>query len=698
MNQRTILEIACKYIDQGWSIIPVGYKTKGDLPKGWPDIRINRNNLPQYFNGQPQNIGGLLGQASKGLTDVDFDCKEAIDLAGSFLPQTVSFGRESVRYSHALYYTDLATKGLGSVIPFDDPKLAKDPNTKDRARLFEVRIGGEKGAQTVLPGSVHPSGEPVQWEQSDHVEPVWIDGDDLLKQARVLAAACLLVRYYPAKGNRHDVALTIGGFLSRCDFTEHQIKVFLGAIAIVAKDDELKDRIKAGTDALAHYEATGQARGHPKFAETFSKEVAKAVAEWLGYKFTEQGTTAMPERPWPVMGADAFYGYPGYFVKLIDPESEADPVAILLQLLVAVGNVVGRKRYHQVESDKHYTNEYMVLVGETSSGKGVGWGRVRTLVESADPGWTAKNIRSGLGSGEGIINAVRDSRDEWNPKKNVTEQIPGVDDKRLMIVETEFAAMLAVMSRFGNTISQIIRKMWDGERIETLVKNNPIWATNAHGSIIGHITPDELRAKLTQTDMVNGFVNRFLLALVKHSKDLPDGGNPIDMQEVTKWLKEILNTVFPSQITRTEEARKHWHEIYGGLKKPRLGMIGAVTARARPHVLRLSIIYAILDKSLQIDVQHQKAALAVWKYCEESAAYLFGDSVGDETADNILRVVRNAGPSGISRSDLSRTVFGSSSTKGYPIALDLLLRLILIGTTIVPSTGGRPTEVFIAKG
>ncbi|MBK7995243.1 MAG: DUF3987 domain-containing protein [Blastocatellia bacterium] len=100
----------------------------------------------------------------------------------------------------------------------------------------------------------------------------------------------------------------------------------------------------------------------------------------------------------------------------------------------------------------------------------------------------------------------------------------GIEDKRLLIIETEFASVLRVLQRDGNTLSAIIREAWDKGDLRIITKNNPAQATQAHISIIGHITPDELRRYIDRTELGNGFANRFLWLCVKRSKLLPDGG------------------------------------------------------------------------------------------------------------------------------------------------------------------------------
>jgi hypothetical protein len=110
----------------------------------------------------------------------------------------------------------------------------------------------------------------------------------------------------------------------------------------------------------------------------------------------EEGT-AEPSEPWPVMDPSAYYGLPGDIVRAIEPNSEADPVALLAQFLTAFGSAVGRGPYYQVEGDRHGPNLFGVLVGETAKGrKGTSWGRVRQIAEIADPAWTRDRIHSGL--------------------------------------------------------------------------------------------------------------------------------------------------------------------------------------------------------------------------------------------------------------------------------------------------------------
>ena len=50
-----------------------------------------------------------------------------------------------------------------------------------------------------------------------------------------------------------------------------------------------------------------------------------------------------PRSPtWPTLDPAALHGLPGEVVQAIGPHTEADPVAIVAQYLIAAGNAIGR--------------------------------------------------------------------------------------------------------------------------------------------------------------------------------------------------------------------------------------------------------------------------------------------------------------------------------------------------------------------
>src|SRR5205085_4160534 len=67
----------------------------------------------------------------------------------------------------------------------------------------------------------------------------------------------------------------------------------------------------------------------------------------------------------PKLGSKALYGLAGEFVATIFPHTESDKVALLIQMLVAFGNIIGRGPHFVAESTRHYTVLYTLLVGNT---------------------------------------------------------------------------------------------------------------------------------------------------------------------------------------------------------------------------------------------------------------------------------------------------------------------------------------------
>jgi hypothetical protein len=331
---------------------------------------------------------------------------------------------------------------------------------------------------------------------------------------------------------------------------------------------------------------------------------------------------------WPRLDPAALYGLPGDVVRAIAPHSEADPVAILTQYLVAAGNAIGRGPYYGVEGDRHGANLYAVLVGETAKArKGTSWGRVRQIMAAADPTWAAGRVHTGLSSGEGVIWAVRDpimgterTGKGASAQSVIVELDPGVPDKRLMIVAR----------RDGNILSRVLRDGWDRGDLATLTKSSPARATGAHVSLIGHITADELHAELDRIAIANGFANRMLWLCVRRAQVLPFGG-ALDDETIADLGRRTAAAIEAARqrdrVPLTAEAREAWRRVYPELSRGRPGLLGALTARAEAQTVRLALVYALLEGRGEIGLDHLRGALAVWEYADASVLYVWGDAL-----------------------------------------------------------------------
>jgi len=413
---------------------------------------------------------------------------------------------------------------------------------------------------------------------------------------------------------------------------------------------------------------------------------------------------------WPdELRDEAFHGPAGELVRAIEPHSEADPAAMLVQFLVAFGNLIGRSAHFVHEADHHSLNLFTVLVGQTAKGrKGTSWGQVLRVLGTLDSPWSNARIMGGIASGEGLIWAVRDEIKEMVPireKGRVVdyEEITsdkGENDKRLLVVEPEFARVLQVSERESNTLSAIIRQAWDCGNLRILTKKQSARATEAHISVIGHITKDELKRLLTDTAAGNGFANRFLWVCTRRSKLLPEGGalDTVDFAPIIQRVQAAADFARGAeQIRRDERARGIWGEVYAELSEGKPGLLGSVISRAEAQTMRLACIYALLDCSAVVNPDHLLAALEIWRYCEDSARFIFGDALGDATADEILRELRQH-PLGLTRNDIREHFSRNKSSGEIGRALGVLLEygLARAERNREDESQKRPTERWFA--
>ncbi len=460
---------------------------------------------------------------------------------------------------------------------------------------------------------------------------------------------------------------------------------------IVAELSRKRDLLETATEMIREGYA----------AERTSSQIAEGAFSRISVIGTtreddEMAVESWPEPPDPKM----YHGLTGWIVKTIEPHTEADSIAIALQFLVGFGSVIGRKAHWRVENDDHYSNLFLTLVGDSSKArKGTSWGRVKWMLGHADPTWIRDHLLSGFSSGEGIISIAKDADFQGG-----TLMSPGVDDKRILIMEAELAGMLKIMKRENNTLSARLRDAWDHGTLRIINKNSPMKCTNAHISVIAHITFDDLRSHLCATDMANGFANRFLWPCVKRSKELPEGGHlqDRDFDILADKIREAVafgqNGDWSTPVMKDEAARKRWAEIYHVLSSTKPGLMGAIINRAEAQVLRLALLYTILDLSYWITVDHLEAALAAWDYCERSARFIWGDELGDPESERLLKAIREAGETGLSSSAICHQVFrGHGDKRRIQGMLVKLSRAGMIRSKSEP-TRGRARVVWVCEG
>jgi len=395
-------------------------------------------------------------------------------------------------------------------------------------------------------------------------------------------------------------------------------------------------------------------------------------------------------------GEAAFHGVMGQIVREIEPYTEASSAAILFQLLVGFGSMVGSHPHWFHEADTHRLNIFLCLVGNTADGrKGTSWGYPRRILTEVDPTWENR-IAFGINSGPALIEQVADEE-----TTRTGSFLRGVPDKRLFMHESEFTRLLAIFQRDSETLGMVLRQAWETDRLAALSKKNPVRATGAHVSVNAHVTHDDLHSNLSLNDIANGLGNRFIWICTKTSKE-------IKRQVFFPWrrmdakidqLKDALEGIShwdDTPMGRSATAQEFWEEQLGVLRKRRPGLLGAILARGPAQVMRLAGIYAAADLTKMIEIVHLKAAHELWAYSVRSIDFIFGERLGDPDAERLLAALEQASDAGLSQSKIQRQVFGNhKDADGLNILLRRMVRSGLIRReSRKPEKGGPAASMW----
>ena len=293
--------------------------------------------------------------------------------------------------------------------------------------------------------------------------------------------------------------------------------------------------------------------------------------------------------------------------------------------------MVGPMAEAHAGSAKHPPAIYAALVGRTSrSRKGTSERETSALLEGVEEGWEHRHRVGGFGSGEAFI-----------------EHAASAPGDAIYMVEPELARLLTVASREGSSASSVLRAAWDCQRLEHRVRKQTLEAPATPVSLLGHITSEELRDGrhgLRLVEVMNGFGNRVLWTYVDRRRIIPDPEplpNHIKNELVARLRLSLVAARKAGVVRRSPQANDLWIDLYGRMADDDPGgIVGALTARAEAQVLRLSLIYALINGASTIDVGHLQSAWELWRYSRWSAQHLWvGQGSGDPDVDRVAAIL-----------------------------------------------------------
>lgn len=261
--------LAYEFLKRKIALIKIHPHAKKPVEKEWTTKYYTEVNAASIFGDF--NIGMILGRSSGGLTDIDLDCPEAVRLAPKILPGTTwVFGRKGAPRSHYMY-----TVKESRTIKYASP-------IKDGGMIVEIR---SDGAQTVGPGSIHTSGESINFydEAWKQFPPRVLTPEELQQRVGDLAAAVLVLRHGWADGKRDELAVALVGLMLRMKRDPDYIDDWIGSIAEAAGDEELDMRLKAEYQQK-RLEKNERVPGIPSLLNILGQDIGTRVIDWLGVR------------------------------------------------------------------------------------------------------------------------------------------------------------------------------------------------------------------------------------------------------------------------------------------------------------------------------------------------------------------------------------------------------------------------------
>lgn len=296
---------AQSWLDLG--ILPIPLQPRSKKPKGegkargakgWQKMRLTSDTLGEFFE-RGDNIGGLWGEPSGWVIDVDLDCSEAIAAADTLLPQTFMYGRRNRPASHYLYRCE---------------GLATFKRQSTAGMLLEAR---STGSQSVLPPSIHPEGD--RYEINHDVDFKTMSRRELERRCNMIAAASVLAQNYPESGSRHDFVHTVAGSLLWEGWTPDIVEEFMTAMLDAAdtKEDDRNQRERTVKNTIEHFARGDRIAGW------------RTLSQWLPHKDLENA------RLWLRIGRQADEA--PETIEVEDKQEDVDPQ--LLKVPGLVGDI-----------------------------------------------------------------------------------------------------------------------------------------------------------------------------------------------------------------------------------------------------------------------------------------------------------------------------------------------------------------------
>ncbi|WOP15915.1 hypothetical protein [Ottowia sp. SB7-C50] len=406
----------------------------------------------------------------------------------------------------------------------------------------------------------------------------------------------------------------------------------------------------------------------------------------------DDGATVVAHRNAPDADPACLYGLIGDVARAGSDGTETNAYAIAANFMAYLSCAVGRGVYLPIGNTRHHARLFCLHIGRSGRGrKGDAVSlvlRIDQALRAMDNTFAPQIHRGGLSTREGLVALMHDGY------RQNRQDVPAIEDKRLWVVESEFANVLHQGRRDGNTLSAALRDCWDGIDLKPATKSNRLYASDPHVCLSGAISPGELTSLMSARELTNGFANRFLMTWAERTRMLPFP-EETPQAVVEQLARRTLGVLAFVRADRYEErdhlrmelspqAQWRYAQLYRGELDDDLGdgIVGALLERRAPILLRLAMLMALTDLQTRIDVQHIDAAMAWIRYATASVRFVFVSAAEEaklakvqELSNRILTFLRERGQA--TRSQISAECFRGKVPKAR---IDASLEHLLVAT------------------
>lgn len=482
---------ARSWLELGIQPVPLRAGTK--IPSGgdgWNKVIVKERTLDRHFR-PGANIGGLWGEPSGGIVDIDLDWDEAAHFAAFYLPETFTYGRASRPRTHYLY----RCKGIASMAK----AIPKKVDPENHGKVVEIR---STGTQSVLPPSMHPDRE--RYEINDDRDFTSIGRGELERLVNRISAAAVLLRHFPNEGGRHDFIHALTGALLWSGWEEDETIRFMEAFlsATMREDDEPGDRALTVKNTIQHFRSKDRVAGWKSLSDWVDPKITTILKGWLA---PLKSMTAVP--------------------KILDPESKLLIPPFDKKFLEVPGMVgeitrwAGKRSYlaqpsfdlavglmcTALASSNHYIvgewatplQPYFMMLAPTAAGKG-------SALESVYEFSTHANLQGSVFQGFQSYYALLDKLGE---PPGMACWLWDEAARRLKATKNpssfDYQIITWLLALYGRAHSHV--PSFPGRKTEIPALDRP-WL-----GLMAAAQPDQLIDSVSVSDLAAGLINRFIL-------------------------------------------------------------------------------------------------------------------------------------------------------------------------------------------